>query len=336
MVNVLVTGGAGFIGSNFVRFALSQHPDWHVTTFDKLTYAGRKENLHDVLDNPRHTFVRGDIVNADDVRALGNHWDVVVHFAAETHVDRSINDAADFIRTDVLGTYVLLEAARSNPKLRRFIQISTDEVYGSVETGASSEADELKPRNPYSASKAGADRLAYSYWATYKVPVVITRASNNYGPYQYPEKLIPLFITNAIDNQQLPLYGDGLNVRDWLHVLDHCRAIDLLVDHGVSGEVYNVGGDNEITNVDLTHRILQILGRPTSLIRPVADRQGHDRRYHLSTAKLRKLGWAPQVNFDETIRDVVAWYQKNEWWWRPIKEEHEGYKEFYKVNYSSR
>lgn len=290
MVDVLVTGGAGFIGSNFVRFALEQHPDWHVTTLDKLTYAGRRENLHDVIDHPRHTFVHGDIADAAAAGPLVERSNIVVHFAAETHVDRSILAAGDFIHTDVFGTFVLLEAARRAAKLRRFIQISTDEVYGSVPTGASRETDELKPRNPYSASKAAADRLAYSYWATYDVPVIITRASNNYGPYQFPEKIIPLFVTNALGDIPVPLYGDGRNVRDWLHVIDHCRAVDLLIDKGQSGEVYNIGGGNEVQNVDLTHRILELLGKPTSLIRPVPDRLGHDRRYCLDTAKLRALG----------------------------------------------
>src|SRR5689334_2299222 len=278
MVEVLVTGGAGFIGSNFVRHALATHGDWHVTTLDKLTYAGRRENLHDVMDHPRHAFVHGDICDATVSAPLVERAHLVVHFAAETHVDRSILAAGEFIKTDVEGTFVLLEAARQAPAMKRFIQISTDEVYGSVAEGSSRETDELRPRNPYSASKAGADRLAYSYWATYQVPVVITRASNNYGPYQFPEKIIPLFITNALDDRPLPLYGDGLNERDWLHVLDHCRAIDLLIERGTPGEVYNVGGGNHVRNMDLTRRILQLLGRPESLITPVADRPGHDRR----------------------------------------------------------
>ena len=256
MVEVLVTGGAGFIGSNFVRYALGAHPDWRVTTLDKLTYAGRRENLHDVMDDPRHTFVHGDIADSAVSAPLVERSEVVVHFAAETHVDRSIMGAGDFIRTDVEGTFVLLEAARRAKNLRRFVQISTDEVYGSVPTGASVETDELKPRNPYAASKAGADRLAYSYWATYQLPVIITRASNNYGPYQFPEKVIPLFVTNAIDDIPVPLYGDGRNVRDWLHVLDHCRAVDLLIDRATDGEVYNIGGGNDVMNIDLTHRIL--------------------------------------------------------------------------------
>ena len=304
MVEVLVTGGAGFIGSNFVRHALAAHPDWRVTTLDKLTYAGRLENLHDVMDDPRHTLrPRRHRRRGRRARRSCTRSDLVVHFAAETHVDRSIQGAGDFIRTDVFGTFVLLEAAREAPGLQRFVQISTDEVYGSVPTGASRETDELKPRNPYSASKAGADRLAYSYWATYGVPVIITRASNNYGPYQFPEKVIPLFITNAIDGQPVPLYGDGLNVRDWLHVRDHCRGIDVVIERGAPGEVYNIGGGNEVANIDLTKRILALLGRPETLIRPVADRPGHDRRYCLDTdqAARPRLGSRRQA-FDDGLR----------------------------------
>ena len=336
MVEVLVTGGAGFIGSNYVRHALAAHPDWRVTTLDKLTYAGRLENLHDVMDHPRHAFVRGDIADAEVSRPLVEAANLVVHFAAETHVDRSILEAGDFIRTDVFGTFVLLEAARQATGLRRFVQISTDEVYGSVPTGASRETDELKPRNPYAASKAGADRLAYSYWATYGVPVVVTRASNNYGPYQFPEKVIPLFVTNAIDGQPVPLYGDGLNVRDWLHVLDHCRAIDLVIERGEAGQVYNIGGGNEVANIDLTRRILGLLGRPESLIRPVADRPGHDRRYSLDTAKLRALGWRPQADFASGVAETVDWYRQNEWWWRPIKQGDPAFKEYYARQYGGR
>src|SRR4030095_9732812 len=245
LTKVLVTGGAGFIGSNFVRYALSTHPDWHVTNLDKLTYAGRKENLHDVMDNPRHTFVHGDICDAAVAGPLVEQSDYVVHFAAETHVDRSILEADDFIKTDVEGSFVLLEAARQAPRLKRFVQISTDEVYGSIPEGSSVETDELKPRTPYSASESGADRLAYSFWATYGVPVIITRASNNYGPCQFPEKVIPLFITNLIDGLQVPLYGDGQNVRDWLHVEDHCRAVDLLLENSQPGELHNGGSRDE-------------------------------------------------------------------------------------------
>jgi len=333
MVEVLVTGGAGFIGSNFVRYALERHADWRVTTLDKLTYAGRRENLHDVMDNPRHAFVHGDIGNAAVSGPLVEQAEIVVHFAAETHVDRSILGAGDFIRTDVEGTFVLLEAARRAPGLRRFVQISTDEVYGSVASGASRETDELKPRNPYSASKAGADRLAYSYWATYNVPVIVTRASNNYGPYQFPEKVIPLFVTNAIDDIPVPLYGDGRNVRDWLHVTDHCRALDLLIEKGANGEVYNVGGGNDVMNVDLTHRILDDLRKPASLIKPVADRPGHDRRYCVDTTKLRAAGWQPQVLFEDGLRETIDWYRRNEWWWRPIKENDPAFKAYYQTQY---
>jgi dTDP-glucose 4,6-dehydratase len=336
MVDVLVTGGAGFIGSNFVRYALARHPDWRVTTLDKLTYAGRRENLHDVMTNPRHEFVHGDIGDAAVSGPLVERSAVVVHFAAETHVDRSILAAGEFIRTDVEGTFVLLEAARRARNLRRFVQISTDEVYGSVPTGASRESDELKPRNPYAASKAGADRLAYSYWATYDVPVIVTRASNNYGPYQFPEKVIPLFVTNAIDDIPVPLYGDGRNVREWLHVDDHCRAVDLLIDTATNGEVYNIGGGNDVMNVDLTNQILSLVAKPASLIKPVADRKGHDRRYCLDTTKLRGLGWIPQVPFKEGLAQTVDWYRRNEWWWRPIKENDPAFREYYAQQYEQR
>jgi dTDP-glucose 4,6-dehydratase len=336
MVNVLVTGGAGFIGSNFVRYALSSHADWHVTTLDKLTYAGRLENLKQVLEHPRHTFVKGDVADPGVAAPLVKNAEIVVHFAAETHVDRSLMSAGEFITTDVYGTFVLLDAAREAPQLRRFVQISTDEVYGNVAEGASRETDELRPRNPYSASKAGADRLAYSYWASHNVPVIITRASNNYGPYHFPEKVIPLFITNAIDDLPLPLYGDGLQERDWLHVHDHCRAIDLLLDAGVSGEVYNVGGGNHVKNVDLTSRILELVGKPESLVRAVADRPGHDRRYALDTSKLQRLGWRPLMPFDDGLRETVAWYRQNEAWWRPIKDADPRFRAYYDAQYGGR
>ena len=335
MVDVVVTGGAGFIGSNFVRYALAAHSDWRVTTLDKLTYAGRRENLHDVMAHERHAFVQGDIIDVAVSGPLVERSNIVVHFAAETHVDRSITAAGEFIKTDVVGTFVLLEAARRASSLKRFVQISTDEVYGSVATGASRETDELRPRNPYAASKAGADRLAYSYWATYDLPVIVTRASNNYGPYQFPEKVIPLFVTNAIDDVPVPLYGDGRHVRDWLHVLDHCSAIDLLIDKASDGEVYNIGGGNEVTNVELTHRILDALGKPQSLIKPVPDRLGHDRRYCLDTTKLRSLGWSPRVSFDGGLRETVDWYRANESWWRPIKEQEPDFKSFYKAQYEA-
>jgi dTDP-glucose 4,6-dehydratase len=336
MVEVLVTGGAGFIGSNFVRYALEHHPDWHVTNLDKLTYAGRMETLRDVIDNPRHTFVRGDIADAAVAGPLVEAANIVVHFAAETHVDRSILAADEFIKTDVIGTFVLLDAARRAKALRCFIQISTDEVYGSVPEGSSVETDELKPRNPYSASKAGADRLAYSYWATYGVPVMITRASNNYGPFQFPEKVIPLFATNLIDNIPVPLYGEGLNIRDWLHVLDHCSGVDAVIHKGTHGEVYNVGGGNEVRNVDLTYTLLRLSNRPESLIQRVTDRKGHDARYSLDTSKLKALGWAPLFAFEQGLADTVRWYAENQWWWRPIKEQDPAFRKYLADQYGSR
>ena len=336
MVEVLVTGGAGFIGSNFVRYALEHHPDWHITNLDKLTYAGRMETLSDVIDNPRHTFVRGDIADAAVAAPLVEAANIVVHFAAETHVDRSILAADEFIKTDIIGTFVLLEAARRANDLRCFIQISTDEVYGSVPEGSSVETDELKPRNPYSASKAGADRLAYSYWATYGVQVMITRASNNYGPFQFPEKVIPLFATNLIDNIPVPLYGEGLNIRDWLHVQDHCSGVDAVIHNGTPGEVYNVGGGNEVRNVDLTFTLLRLSNKPESLIRRVTDRKGHDARYSLDTGKLKSLGWAPTFPFEEGLRDTVRWYAENDWWWRPIKEQDPAFRKYMDYQYGSR
>jgi dTDP-glucose 4,6-dehydratase len=336
MVEVLVTGGAGFIGSNFIRHALHTHPDWRITNLDKLTYAGRMETLHDVIDHPRHRFVRGDVADPSVAAPLVKASEIVVHFAAETHVDRSILEAGEFIRTDVIGTFVLLEAARAASTLRTFVQISTDEVYGSVAAGSSIETDELRPRNPYSASKTGADRLAYSYWATYGVPVVITRASNNYGPYQFPEKLIPLFITNLLHDVPVPLYGDGQNVRDWMHVTDHCHGIDLVIERGKPGEVYNIGGGNEVRNVDLTHMLLRLTDRSDSLVRRVQDRQGHDLRYSLDTTKLRALGWRPRVPFEEGLGETVRWYRQNEWWWRPIKESDPAFRAYYQTQYGSR
>src|SRR4051812_916076 len=321
MIKVLVTGGAGFIGSNFVRWAHAAHPDWHITTLDKLTYAGRLENLREVMDSPRHTFVKADIADAAIAAPLVRESHYVVHFAAETHVDRSILSAGDFIHTDVFGTFVLLEAAREARDLKMFVQISTDEVYGSVPTGASTEKDELRPRNPYSASKAGADRLAYSYWATYNVPVVITRASNNYGPNQFPEKVIPLFITNAIDDIPLPLYGDGLNIRDWLHVDDHCRGIQLVVEGGRAGEIYNIGGGTELTNYDLTGKLLEAMGADWDSVERVTDRKGHDRRYSVDISKISaELGYKPEVPFEEGLARTVAWYKENRAWWEALKE----------------
>ena len=337
----LVTGGAGFIGSNFVRHLLDAEPDATIVNLDALTYAGNLDNLKGIDEGPRYRFVHGDICDARLVAELMAEVDVVVNFAAETHVDRSILDPGHFIQTDVYGTHVLLEAMRNSPgsERRRFVQISTDEVYGSVAAGSSRETDAINPTNPYAASKAGADRLAYSYFATYGLDVIVTRASNNYGAYQYPEKLIPLFITNAIDDQPLPLYGDGKNVRDWLHATDHCRALRFLIRAGKAGETYNVGGGNERTNVEITHLILSELEKPAALVRHVTDRPGHDRRYSLSSDKLRDLGFEGSVPFEEGIRATVRWYRDNAWWWRAIKERGESgsaFQSYYQTQYGKR
>lgn len=339
MTCILVTGGAGFIGSNFIRYAFSHHPEWRIVNLDKLTYAGNPENLKDIEADPaaakRYRFVQGDIVDQECVRTIFSEerFDYALNFAAETHVDRSIGNPGDFIQTDVYGTYVLLEAAKEFG-LSRFIQISTDEVYGSIEEGSFTEDSPLNPRNPYSASKAGADRLAYSYFATYGLDVVITRASNNYGPYQYPEKLIPLFVTNALEDKPLPLYGDGRNVRDWLHVEDHCSALDFVLLNGGGGEVYNIGGGNERMNIEITQLILDTLAKPGNLIQPVEDRKGHDRRYSISTDKLLTLGWNPQHDFSNGIVDTIRWYEQHRSWWEPIKSGQ--YKEYYKAMYGHR
>ncbi len=331
MTRVLITGGAGFIGSHYVHHALDHHPDWRVTVLDKLTYAGNLANLHDLEEHPRHRFVRGDVAVRDDVlRAVGDGVDILFNFAAETHVDRSIGDPEGFIRTDVYGAYTLLEIARER-KVGRFVQISTDEVYGSVPAGSSREDAPLMPSNPYAASKAAADRLAYSYFATYRLPVLITRASNNFGPRQYPEKVIPLFITNALDDRPLPLYGDGQNVRDWLYVTDHCRALDVVLEKGTPGEAYNIGGGNERRNAEITDLILKRLGRPASLVRHVADRPGHDRRYSLDCGKLRALGWFPCAPFEEALDATIVWYAGNRAWWEPIKSGE--YLEYYRKQY---
>jgi dTDP-glucose 4,6-dehydratase len=333
-MKILITGGAGFIGCNFARRIAARHPDWEIVVLDKLTYAGRLENLADLQGHPGFGFVQGDIADPQVVAQVLPGCEYVVNFAAETHVDRSLYDAGSFIRTDVYGTYVLLEEARRNERLRLFVQISTDEVYGSVPEGSSKETDALMPRNPYSASKAGADRLAYSYFATYGLPVIVTRASNNYGPYQYPEKVIPLFVTHALDDVPVPLYGDGLNVRDWLHVDDHAAAVELLLTAGVPGETYNVGGGNEVRNVDLTQRILALLGKSEALIRRVPDRPGHDRRYSLDCSKLRGLGWRPAHDFERGLAETVAWYEAHPEWWRPIKESNPAFREHYQRHYN--
>ena len=332
---ILVTGGCGFIGSAFVRMVLADRPGWEVVNLDKLTYAGRLENLQDIAGDPRYRFVRGDICDPEAVRDAMSGCSLAVNFAAETHVDRSLQGAMHFIDTDIKGVAVLLEEAR-RVGIGRFVQISTDEVYGSIEDGSFTEGSLLNPSNPYSASKAGGDRLAHAYWASYRVPVIITRASNNYGPYQYPEKLIPLFATNALRDRPLPLYGDGRNVRDWLHADDHCRAVLFLIEHGKPGEVYNVAGGNERENIEITREILRVIGKSESLIRPVADRVGHDRRYSLDAAKLRAMGWVPAVPFADGLAATVCWYADNEWWWRPIKDHDGEFARYYSEQYGER
>ena len=331
--HLLVTGGAGFIGSNFVRHVLAGDDSLRVTVLDKLTYAGNLANLADLAGNPRYAFVRGDIGDPGVVDQLAADADAIVNFAAESHVDRSIDAPDAFIQTDVHGTFVLLEAARRHGHAR-YLQVSTDEVYGNVPSGSSLETDPLRPRSPYSASKAAGDLLVLAYHATYGLPVLVTRASNNFGPYQYPEKIIPLFVTNAIDDEPLPLYGDGQQVRDWLFVTDHCEAISAVLERGQPGEVYNVGGGNELTNVRLTEAILELLGKPASLIRRVEDRPGHDRRYSVDCGKLRALGWAPSSSFEDELAATVAWYREREDWWRPLKSGE--YLDYYRRQYGER
>ena len=330
----LITGGAGFIGSNFIRLLLEKEPNSKIINFDKLTYAANLDNLRDIEKNKNYKFVKGDICNKKIVEKLIKKTDIVVHFAAETHVDRSIIEAGEFIKSDIYGTFVLLNMARKS-KIERFMHISTDEVYGSVQEGSFTEESTLRPTNPYSASKAGADRLAFSYFKTFKLPVIIVRSSNNFGPYQHPEKLMPLFTTNAIENKKLYLYGDGLNKRDWLYVLDNCEAIYFLMKKGGVGEVYNVGADNERTNLDITKMILKELKKPNLLIKFVKDRVSHDRRYALNFSKIRKGGWRPKYKFEKALKETINWYVDNEWWWKKIKQRKK-FKEYYKKQYGKR
>jgi len=319
-MRILVTGGAGFIGSNFIRLMMDRHPACEILNLDLLTYAGNLDNLKGIDKDPKYTFVRGDICDRDLVRATLENFEpeAIVHFAAESHVDRSIADPSVFVRTNVLGTHNLLENARRHDT-PRFIHISTDEVYGSTPEGSFRETDPLAPSSPYSASKAGSDLLALSYATTYHLPVLVTRCTNNFGPYQHPEKLIPLFITNLIDGNKVPVYGTGKNIRDWICVTDHCRALELLLERGHLGEIYNISGGNEKTNLEITEMILQILGRDGSMIEHVADRPGHDFRYSLDSSKIRALGWKPAFSFESALRDTVDWYVRNEWWWRPFR-----------------
>jgi dTDP-glucose 4,6-dehydratase len=314
---LFVTGAAGFIGSNYVRWVLGSSDD-SVTVFDALTYAGNLDNLRGLDDDPRFAFVKGDITDRDAVLAAMEGHDTVVHFAAESHVDRSIASPDEFVHTNCDGTNVMCDVAR-RIGVDRFLHISTDEVYGSIDEGSFMETDPLAPRSPYSASKAGSDLIALSYHSTHGLPVLVTRSSNNFGPYQYPEKVIPLFVTNALDDRPLPLYGDGRNVRDWLYVLDNCAGIDLVLRKGGDGEVYNIGGGHEVENVALTHEILRLTGKPRTLIQPVADRPGHDRRYSVDCTKVRQLGWAPRHTFASALEATVRWYREHESWWRPLK-----------------
>lgn len=319
-MRLLVTGGAGFIGSNFIRHILNKYPAYKIINLDKLTYAGNPENLTDIRKNKNYAFVKGDICDRVLVAELVRKVDAVVNFAAATHVDRSIKDAADFIQTNILGTYTLIEAARHS-RIRRFLHISTDEVYGSVLKGRSGEDAALCPNSPYSASKASADHLVRSYWVTYKFPAIITRSSNNFGPFQYPEKAIPLFITNLLEGRKIPLYGDGLNKRDWIFVLDNCRAIDVVLHKGIIGEVYNIGTGREIPNIQLVKRILRQARKPAGFIQYVKDRPGHDRRYALDCAKIRRLGWQAQTRFEEAIELTLNWYKDNQGWWKRLKKD---------------
>lgn len=333
---VLITGGAGFIGSNFIHYLLKSHPETRIISLDKLTYAGNLDNLRDIEKDRRYEFIRGDIRDRELVRKIFPRVQGVVHFAAETHVDRSILDAGEFVLTDVFGTFILLEALKSAPQVEFFIHISTDEVYGSTEKGFFKEDDSLNPSSPYAASKAGADRLAYAYIVTYGLPILILRPSNNFGPYQYPEKFVPLFVTQALEDKSLPLYGRGTNVRDWLYVEDCCRAVDLLMRRGELGEVYNVGAGNEVQNIRVAEAICDLLKKPRSLIKFVTDRPGHDRRYALDCGKIHSLGWKPEMKFDEGLAMTVNWYKKNEAWWRKIKERSRDFQSFYKKYYRDR
>ncbi len=336
-MKLLVTGGAGFIGSNFILYLLRKHPDYQIINLDKLTYAGNLENLKEVENNPHYQFVKGDICDADLVNQLVKECDVVVHFAAESHVDRSILDPGIFVRTNVLGTITLLNACRNNG-LKRFHQISTDEVFGSLELDEERKFNEnspYDPHSPYSASKAAADHFVRAYYHTYNLPVTISNCSNNFGPYQFPEKLIPLFVTNLLEGKKVPLYGDGLNVRDWLYVEDHCEAIDLILEKGKIGETYCIGGDNEKSNIEITRFILKELGFGEEMIEYVKDRPGHDRRYAIDSSKIKKeLGWKPKHSFEEAMKKTIEWYKNNQDWWKRVKSGE--YQEYYQKQYQQR
>lgn len=332
-MKLFITGGAGFIGSNFIRYIINKYPEYKVINYDKLTYAGNLDNLRDIENNPNYTFIKGDICDFDLVLKTTKDCDIIINFAAETHVDRSILNADAFIQTAVNGTFALLEAAKAN-KIKRFVHISTDEVYGSILEGSFTEESPLQPNSPYSAAKASSDLLVRSYFITYNLPSIITRCSNNYGPYQYPEKLIPLFVTNAMEDKELPLYGDGKNVRDWLYVLDHCKGIDIAMHKGKDGEVYNIGGGVEMTNIELTKILLEIMEKPQSLIKKVADRPGHDRRYSIDCSKIEKLGYKPDYTFEKALKETVKWYMENKEIWTKLKDK--DYDKYYAVQYKKR
>ncbi|MEN6292506.1 MAG: dTDP-glucose 4,6-dehydratase [Methanobacterium sp.] len=335
MRKILITGGAGFIGSNFVRYMLDKYGDYKIVNLDSLTYCGNLENLRGIEDNPNYTFCKGDITDKDLVFKITSDVDYIVNFAAESHVDRSIEDPEIFIKSNVLGTQVLLDAAKEYG-IKKYLQVSTDEVYGSLgKTGYFREDTPLAPNSPYSASKASADLMVRAYNKTFDLPVNITRCSNNYGPYQFPEKLIPLMISNALENKPLPVYGDGLNVRDWLHVYDHCSAIDLVLHRGKIGEIYNIGGNNEKKNIEIVKLILQNLNKPESLINFVKDRLGHDRRYAIDSRKIQnELGWTPKYTFETGIAETIQWYLDNKEWWERIKSGE--YLAYYERMYSNR
>ena len=330
-MNLLITGGAGFIGSNFIRYILSKYPDYRVINLDKLTYAGNLENLRDVEHNPNYAFVKGDICHKEIVdKLVARRPDAILNFAAESHVDRAIMGADDFIKTDIFGTQNLLEAAKKY-SIGRYLQVSTDEVYGAVEEGSFTEESPLKPNNPYSSSKASGDLMVRAYYRTFGLPTLITRSSNNFGPYQYPEKLIPLFVTNLLENKKVPLYGDGQQIRDWLYVIDNCAGIDYVLHHGQIGEIYNIGANNEKANLEITQIILEQTGRDESYIEHVQDRLGHDRRYSLNSAKIKELGWQPRYEFDEAMAKTIQWYRDNPQWWQPIKSGE--YLDYYRKQY---
>ena len=318
-MNLLITGGAGFIGSNFIRYIFNQYPDDKIVNLDKLTYAGNLENLRDIENNPHYAFVKGDICDERIVdKLVSRKPDAIINFAAESHVDRSIIDPQSFIKTDILGAQTLLEAAKKY-QIERFVQISTDEVYGSIKKGFFTEESPLRPNSPYSASKTAADLMVRAYQQTFGLPVLITRSSNNFGNFQYPEKLIPLFVTNLLEDKKVPIYGDGQQIRDWLYVIDNCEGIDFVLHHGQIGEIYNIGSNNERTNLEITKIILDQLGKDESCIEYVKDRPGHDQRYALDSTKLRNLGWQSRYEFEEAMAKTVQWYQDNPQWWQPLK-----------------